>query len=90
MTQCPQCKNDMLKKDFMNKEICYHCQYKNKLKILPKRKCKRCDCEITLSRRWKYCGEKCANAAGKEMKNSSWIKGLKAPNYNWHVHKIKV
>jgi len=63
--ECPKCKIDRQLADFLGKDICFKCIYREKIKNLPRKKtdrlCPLCN-EIVPSNRLIYCSEKCKDA----------------------------
>ncbi len=86
---CEECKGDYCKKDFiMDSCTCYHCTYKNKLKVLGGEKkehleCKECgqyffiDKSKKVRQRNVYCSKKCAGKAHREQVQNFWTNKIK-------------
>lgn len=82
LMQCSCCKEDRKKEDFYGKENCYKCVYHEKMKKLPKRKCKMCKAVLG-NRRWVYCGDECAQAGAAILKKNEWTKLVGGEKISW-------
>ena len=87
---CEECLVDYCNKDsLMNSCTCYHCMYKNKLKVLSSQKksetlvCKACgqyffiDKGKKVRQRNVYCSKKCAQDAHREQVQNFWTNKVK-------------
>ena len=68
---CEKCNTDRLEKDFLGKQFCYKCVWKEKTqKNTVKQKVKKCIiCDELLSTaQWKYCGIECSKKGHSKMR----------------------
>lgn len=86
---CPSCSNNYDWKDFYAHDICYKCQYKEKLSK-QKLKCPICR-EAVPKGRWRYCSEKCGEI-GALTQRRNYLRNMRKinlPDYSWKDHSFK-
>jgi predicted nucleic acid-binding Zn ribbon protein len=68
---------------FGNKK-CYKCVLKEKLQMLPikRRRCRICDSYITMTTRWSFCSDDCAEIGQKEHAKINYQQRLKNERKN--------
>jgi len=75
---CQECKVDRKEEDFLQKDKCFRCQYKEKVKPIPNRTliCKTCKKEFEKKSRWVHCSWECQQKAEAEQKKYHWTHNL--------------
>ena len=84
MKKCSICLKDKEDGDFYHENMCFHCQYLEKLKSQKKYK-KVCKvCEGTLGKgKSAYCSDKCHYIAKTMYNHSYWLRKCTAPKISW-------
>lgn len=86
---CKTCKLVKKSSDFFKKDICYKCQYKEKIKeIKTTRKCKNCKSKLP-SNRWKYCSKECVTDYEKKNKRKYWTRSLNISKLEFNTKIVK-
>ena len=82
---CLGCNEERKPSDFLGKEKCYKCIYKEKYNIVEKKKFKCVICEkiLPLGRR-KFCSDDCANESMKRHTRNYWTRNITIDVIQWN------
>jgi hypothetical protein len=85
---CPSCNEERKQSDFLGKDRCYKCIYKEKTCVVKQKKavdtrCIICGVLLELPKR-KYCSDECIDESLRRHNKSYWTRKISAQKILWN------